>query len=77
MNENEMRELKHGEKIKGPDGTIYIVHNNHHSGEGIVVATRSVVIPHKHARCWNRVGRKLKLNLEPGVYQVTVDKKIS
>ena len=75
MTENELRELTHGEKIKGPDGTIYIVHNNYRSGEGFVVAIRSTVISYRNGRCWKRIG-KLKNTLVPGTYQVTIDRKI-
>lgn len=75
MSETEFRNLTHGEKIKGPDGTIYVVHNNHRSGEGMIVAVRSVVIPYRHSRDWKRVGN-LKNMLVPGTYQVTIDKKV-
>ena len=75
MLEKEFRALTHGEKIKGPDGTNYIVHNNHRSGAGMVVATRSVVISYDEAYKWKRVS-KIKNLLVPGTYQVTIDKKI-
>ncbi len=75
MTENEFCNLTHGEKVKGPDGTIYIVHNNHHAGEGMIVAVRSVVIPYRHSRDWKRVS-KIKNMLVPGTYQVTIDRKI-
>ena len=75
MIKNEFGSLGHGEKIKGPDGTIYIVHNNCRLGGGVVVATRSVVIPYQHCRDWKRVS-KFKDSLVPGIYQVTIEKKL-
>ena len=75
MTEKELRDLAHGEKIKGPDGSTYIIHNNHRSGEGMVVAVRSVIIPYRHGKDWKRVS-KLKNTLVPGTYQVTIDKKL-
>ena len=76
MTGNEFRELTHGDKIKGPDGTIYIVHNNHRSGEGMIVATRSMVIPYKDSVVWKRVSG-IGITIAPGVYEVTINKKIN
>lgn len=75
MTHNEMKDLGHGEKIKGPDGTIYIVHNNHRSGEGMIVAVRSMIIPYNECNLWKKVG-SFDCVIEPGTYQVTIDKKI-
>lgn len=75
MTETEFKNLTHGEKIKGPDGSIYIVHNNHRSGEGMIVAVRSMIIPYYYSRDWKRVS-KIRNLLVPGTYQVTIDKKI-
>lgn len=72
---SEMGNLKRGQEIKGPDGTNYIIHHNHTSGEGMIVATRSVVIPHKALRDWEKVGT-FDATIGPGTYIVTFDKKL-
>lgn len=75
MLQNEMRDLEHGQKIKGPDGTIYIVHNNYTSGEGMIVATRSVVILYKAYRDWKKIGI-FDTTINPGIYEVIISKKL-
>lgn len=71
-----MKDLNHGEKIKGPDGTIYIVHNNHRSGEGMLVAVRSIVIPYAECNMWKQIGSFIT-EIGPGIYEVTINKKIN
>ena len=76
MKNLEFRTLKHGDKIQGLDGLNFIVHNNHRSGSGMIVAVRTEVIRTIDCADW-KIIRKLDLNLACGTYQVTIDKQIS
>ena len=76
MKNDDFRNLKHGDKIQGPDGLNFIVHNNHRSGSGMVVAVRTEVIRTIDCADW-RIIKKLDLNIACGTYQVTIDKQIN
>lgn len=78
MTSDEFRALSHGDKINGPDGLNFIVHNNHRSGQGMVVVVRTVVIFSRDCRLWNVTKKKPQAEVKfgPGTYRVTIDKKI-
>jgi len=79
MTQQEFRDLQHGDKINGPhglnNGLNFIVHNNHHSGPGMIVIVRTEVIYARDCHKWS-ITKKVPLNLLAGVYQVTIDKRI-
>lgn len=75
MKSEEFRDLSHGDKIQGPSGMNFIVHNNRKSGEGMVVVVRTEVIPTKECSYWKLV-RKHKMEIAAGTYQVTIDRQI-
>lgn len=80
MTEQEFRNLQHGDKIYGPDGLNnglnFIVHNNRHSGPGMIVVVRTEVIFAKDCHKWSITKKQVPLNLVTGIYQVTIDKRI-
>ena len=76
MKNEEFRNLKHGDKIQGRDGLNFIVHNNHRSGSGMVVAVRTEVIRTVDCGDW-KIIKKLDLSIGYGTFQVTIDKQIS
>jgi len=80
MTSEEFRNLQHGDKINGnsPGELNFIVHNNHRSGEGMVVAARTEVIRSRDCEDWAIVRKKpqLQTTIGPGMYVVTIDKKI-
>ena len=78
MTNTEFRELQHGDKICGPDGLNFIVHNNHRSGLGMVVAVRTQVIHGRFCGEWSivRIHKPVKMVLAEGTYQVQIVGKI-
>ena len=80
MTGQEFKDLQHGDKINGPrglnNGLNFIVHNNYHSGSGMVIVVRTEVIFAKDCHKWNITKKQMPLNLIAGVYQVTIDKRL-
>lgn len=78
MTNEEFRNLQHGKKIVGPDGLSFIVHNNHRSGIGIVVAVRTALIYSRHCGDWQivRKHKPVDIALADGIYEVQVVRRI-
>lgn len=78
MTQDEFRNLQHGDKINGPDGLNFIVHNNYRSSSGMVIVVRTDVIFGRDCHKWHIVKKKPQamVNFGPGTYQVTIDKQI-
>lgn len=71
MNNEQMRDLKHGEKIVNRDGVPYMVHNNYRSGEGFVVVVRTEVIRYIDAPNW-RQQKKNTVSAKPKKYRLCI-----
>lgn len=78
MTSKEFRELQHGDKINSPDGLNFIVHNNHRSGSGMVVAVRTQVIHSRYCAGWSITKKHVPVNIQlaDGIYEVQVVRKI-
>ena len=76
MTSEEFRNLQHGDKINGPSGLNFIVHNNYRSGQGMVIVARTEVIFTPDCRKWSITKKRIPLSLLAGIYQVTIDKRI-
>lgn len=74
MTSREFRDLKHGDKIRQPGCKPFIVHNNHRSGGGMVVAVRTEVIPDQDYRLWEKVTgyNPIGMVLKCGTYTVRI-----
>jgi len=79
MTNEEFRSLQHGDKIKQRGCRAMIVHNNHKSGSGIVVAVRTEVIRTVDSEDWEIVRKfnPIKMSLPcGGVYEARIVRRI-
>lgn len=85
MTNQEFRNLQHGDKISRKDvthngrkGMKYVVHNNHRSGTGMVVAVRTEVIRACDYWAWSIIKKHEPINmpLAAGTYEVQVVRRI-
>ena len=78
MTSEEFRNLQHGDKINSPSDLNFIVHNNHRSGSGQVMAVRSLVIPYREASFWSitKKHRSVNMTIADGIYEVQIVRRI-
>ncbi|MCK5611631.1 hypothetical protein KAR91_57705 [Candidatus Pacearchaeota archaeon] len=78
MTSKEFRELQHGDKINSPDGLNFIVHNNHRSGNGMVVTVRTEIIYSRFCSDWSITKKHTPVNIQltDGIYEVQVVRRI-